>query len=109
MATGDENDVLNRIDTLLPPWYGNQETPVTDGILAAFAKAGSIIYGQYAYSVLQTRIKTATDVFLDLISTDFFGTSLPRLPNESDAQFRNRILINLIRIRGTRYAVTKVL
>ncbi len=109
MATGDQQDVLNRIDMLLPPWYGNAETPVTDGVLAAFAEAGSIIYGQYAYSVLQTRIKTATDIFLDLISTDFFGSGLPRLPNESDTQFRNRILINLIRIRGTRQAISQVL
>lgn len=109
MATGDLQDVVNRINATLPPWFGQDVTPNTTGVVTAFAEAGSIIYGEYAYSVLQTRIKTATDTFLDLISTDFFGNGLPRLANESDGQFRNRILINLIRIRGTRGAIIKVL
>jgi hypothetical protein len=110
MAVGDLADVMQRITVLLPPWFGNGETPDVDGIIAAFAKAGNIIYTQYAYTALQTRIKTATDTNLDLIAVDFFGpTGLLRRTNESDAQYRNRILINLIRIRGTRPAIVNVL
>lgn len=109
MSTGDQQDVANRINATVPPWFGQDVTPNISGAIAAFAKGGSILYDEYAYAVLQTRIKTATDTFLDLISTDYFGSGLPRLPNEGDAQFRNRILINLIRIRGTRGAIIKVL
>lgn len=109
MATGDLQDVVNRVNATLPPWFGQDVTPITTGVINAFAEAGKIIYGEYAYSVLQTRIKSATDTFLDLISQDFFGNQLPRFANESDSQFRNRILINLIRIRGTRQAIIQVL
>lgn len=109
MATGDLQDIVNRINATVPPWFGQDVTPNITGAITAFGKAGSTLYSQYAYTVLQTRIKTATDTFLDLISTDYFGSELPRLANEADAQFRNRILINLIRIRGTRGAIVKVL
>lgn len=110
MSIGDQSDVEQRIETLLPPWFGDAETPTVDGIIAAFANAGSTLYSQYAYTKLQTRIKTATDVNLDLIAQDYFGpTGLLRRTNESDAQYRNRILINLIRIRGTRPAIVSVL
>jgi hypothetical protein len=61
------------------------------------------------YAKAQLRIATASDGFLDVISADFFGTTLPRKTNESDAAFRNRIIINLFRERATRKAVTQVL
>ena len=46
------------------------------------------VYGLTAYARLQTRIATATDGFLDLISFDFFGRRCPGKPQESDAAFR---------------------
>lgn len=103
MATGDKQDFLNRLIAIMPPWYGDPTTdPILSGLLTGYAELGAIIYSQYAYSANQTRIKTASDIFLDLISADFFGVQLPRGNGEADIQYRQRLLNNLLSIKGTR-------
>ena len=67
--------------------------------LSGPAWALSQIYALIQYAVLQTRIATATDGFLDLISYDFFGGNLPRRSQEKDNPFRARILATLLRPR----------
>jgi len=108
MATGDQADILQRIKATLPRWFGDNTT-IIDALLEGLAWAGSFVYSLWAYAKLQTRIKTATDGWLDMIAADFFGTMLRRSANQSDASFRTRIIINLIRERATRYAIIKVL
>ncbi|MGC7986177.1 hypothetical protein ACP3XM_25370, partial [Salmonella enterica] len=63
----------------------------------------------WAYAKLQTRIKWATDGWLDMIAADFFGDTLLRKKGQGDSSFRNRIIINLSRGRGTRPAMIQVL
>lgn len=110
MAIGDQNDIINRLKATYPKWYGDDTTPLLDGLTAAYGWAGSFIYSLYLYSKLQTRIKTATDDFLELIANDFFGNGIfPRNQDETDTSYRNRILVNLIRERGTRNGIIKVL
>lgn len=112
MATGDSNDVFARLKAALPQrWFGStsDSMPVVDSVLAAATTALSFIYSLYAYAVLQTRIKTATDSWLDLIAADFFGTSIQRKANQSDASFRATIIANMFRERATRNAIIKVL
>ncbi len=108
MAIGDQSDVFNRLKSVVPRWFGDT-APVRDALLQGFAQAGSFIYSLYAYSKLQTRIKTATDGWLDMIAADFFGTWLLRKAGQSDAVFRNWIIVNLLRERATRYSIQKVL
>lgn len=108
MATGDQNDVFSRIKATLPPWFGST-TPILDAVTQGLAWAGSFIYSLYAYAKLQTRIKTATDGWLDMIAADFFGTTLLRAANQTDTSYRARILINIIRERATRNAIVRVL
>lgn len=57
----------------------------------------------------QTRIATATDVWLDIIAQDFFGDRLIRRTGQDDAVFRNRIRRELFRERGTRGAIVAAL
>lgn len=108
MATGDQNDILQRLKGTLPRWFGDS-TPILDALLQGLASAGAFVYSLWAYAKLQTRIKTATDGWLDMIAADFFGSSLLRAANQSDASFRARIIINLIRERATRAGLVKVL
>lgn len=108
MATGDQSDFLARLKATLPSWFGDS-SPILNAVLSAFAWAASFVYGLITYATLQTRIKTATDDFLDLLSADFFGAALPRKTNETDAQFRARILVYLFRERGTRGALKTIL
>ena len=96
MATGDQSDILRRLKSTLPRWFGDSTT-ILDALLQGLAWAASFVYSLWAYAKLQTRIKTATDGWLDMIAADFFGSSLLRTANQSDASFRALIIINLIR------------
>jgi len=107
--TGDTPDMLSRLKATLPSRWFADTTPVLDGLLTGLAATWSWLYGALAYTKLQTRIATATDSFLDAITTDFFGLRLPRRPAEPDAAFRPRIQRELLRARDTRAAVIVVL
>ena len=110
MAVGDQSDIYRRLRGYLPPWFGDEaDTPIINGVLNGLAYGGSYVYGLLSYARLQTRIKTATDGWLDMIAADFFGNALPRAANQSDESFRARILINLLRERATRAGLIKVL
>lgn len=108
MATGDQQDIIRRIKATLPNWF-TDSTPYLDGLLAGFASVWSFIYSLYSYAALQTRIRTASDGWLDMIAADFFGTAVTRKPGQSDASFLNAIIINMFRERGTHSAVIKIL
>lgn len=106
---GDKEDIISRIKHLLPNGWFHDETPILDALLAGPAYAFAFVYGLIQYTKLQTRISTATDYFLDLISIDFFGKKLPRRTNEQDSAFRSRILSMLFRERGTRKGIIQAL
>ena len=106
---GDQSDIISRLKALLPHgWFGDS-TPILDGVLAGISNALSQAYALISYARLQTRIATATDAFLDLISFDFFGASLPRKQSETDAAFRTRIQAELLLERGTRKGLIQAL
>jgi hypothetical protein len=102
---GDAADMIARLAALLPlRWFGDV-TPVLSAVLAGLADGWAWLYTMLTYARLQTRIATATDSFLDLISQDFFAASLPRRFGETDASFRSRIQAEMLRPRATRAAV----
>jgi hypothetical protein len=99
---GDQADFQGRLRALLPKtWFPVRNSPNLDASLQGPGWALSSVYAQITYATMQTRIKTATDGWLDIISGDFFGITLPRLTNEQDGQFRARILANLF-VKGPR-------
>lgn len=106
--TGDQPDVLARIKSTMPRWFADA-TPYLDALLSGLAKAWANNYLLYSYAKLQTRIKTASDGWLDLIAGDFFGTRIARKANQTDASFRANIIANLFRERATRAGLIRVL
>ena len=62
-----------------------------------------------AYANLQSRIATATDVFLDMIALDFFNGRIARKSGEPDAALSLRIRREILRPRNTRAAIVQVL
>jgi hypothetical protein len=109
MTTGSQSDILSRIKALLPPWFGDGPTPVLDGIVTGPATTLSFVYALIQYVKTQARIATETGGFLDLASSDFFGTSLPRQPAETDAAFLTRIKAAFFPSRNTVGAMTAAL
>ena len=107
--TGDQDDMYSRLTALLPPgWFGD-ENPVLDALLHGFAQALAWAFTLYLFALAQTRIKTATGGWLDMVALDFFGSGLIRYSSQSDSSYLNRITINLFRERGTRAGMSKVL
>src|ERR1700727_986655 len=103
MATGDQSDMLARLKAVLPSgWFPlsvvgqPSNTPILDGLLSGPAWALSWVYTLIEYANDQTRIATATDVWLDLAALDYFGGNLTRNPGESDSAFSARIRANLL-------------
>jgi hypothetical protein len=108
--TGDQSDFFKRIKARMPSgWFGST-SPILDALLKGVASAFVTVYAAYQYMLAQTRLQTSSDGWLDLSAADYFGESgLPRLANETDAAYRTRIKINIIRERGTRAALVKIL
>lgn len=109
MTVGSQPDILARLKALLPNGWFRDETPVLDTVLNGIASALSAAYGLIQYARLQTRLGTATDAFLDLISLDFLGDTLPRKSGESDAAFRARIRAALFPEKATREGMRRTL
>lgn len=101
-------DFLSRLKGTLPKWFSDS-SPILDAVLSGYSWAASFVYGLIQYATNQTRIATATDDFLDLIAADFCGAAVVRKTNETDAQFRARILTNLLRERVTRNSIKTIL
>lgn len=100
--------MFDRLKAALPPSWFTGDTPVIDSILQGFAWCASLISDNISEAKKQTRIKTASGGFLDMISGDFFGDALPRLQDEADFMFSLRILNNLLREKATFAAVYNV-
>jgi hypothetical protein len=103
--TGDQSDMLGRIKAVLPVRWFSDSTPVLDGVLSGLAWAWSCIYSLLRYVQIQTRIATATDVWLDVVANDFFGNRLLRRAGESDDAFRSLIQSSLLQEHGTRQSI----
>ena len=110
MATGDQNDILARLQKLSPlGWFIEGLADIRDALLAGLAIGIAYIYTALEYVRLQTRISTATGGWLDMIAGDFLGDTLPRATNQSDASYRARVLAVIFRERCTRGALSQVL
>jgi hypothetical protein len=104
--TGDQNDIVNRLKSVLPAqWFGDV-TPIFDALLNGLANAWAGLFQALNIVGLQARIATATGVFLDIASTDYFGAAMLRRGGESDADFSARLRSNLLAGRATRSAVS---
>jgi hypothetical protein len=109
-GVGSQADILNRLQRLMPPgWFAVGATPIRDALLAGIANAFAFVFSLFAYLKLQTRVATATDGFLDLISFDFFGNALPRAASQLDPSYRASIQASLFPRRNTRTAIIGVL
>jgi hypothetical protein len=103
--TGDSSDILARFKAVLPIRWFSDSTPILDSLLSGLAWAWSWAYSLLDYVRMQTRIATATDVWLDVIAGDLFGSRLQRDAGQSDDAFRALIESSLLREHGTRQAI----
>jgi hypothetical protein len=103
--TGDTQDMLARLKMVLPARWFADVTPVLDALLGGVAVAWSGLYALLGYVRTQTRIATASGIFLDIAAVDYLGNSLPRRSGEGDGAYSARIRGALLAPRATRQAV----
>jgi hypothetical protein len=103
--TGDKDDIIWRIRSVIPTGWFADQSPVLDALLAGFAASWCGLYALANYALKQTRIGTSSHFWLDLSAFDFFGPALRRLPGQSDESFRGYIQGNLLREKATRRSV----
>jgi hypothetical protein len=94
-----------RIRAVLPVRWFADSTPMLNGLLSGLGWMWSWAYSILYYVRMQTRIGTATDVWLDVIASDFFGERLQRRVGQSDDAFRALIQSGLLREHGTRQSI----
>jgi hypothetical protein len=107
MTIGSQEEIYRRLVGYLPRWFGD-DPPYLGALLQGIAYSMAFVYSLIQYAKLQTRILTATDGWLDMISSDFFGGTVSRTFGQTDSNFRNVILANMFRERGTRKSVVDI-
>lgn len=105
---GSADDFFYRIKALLVNWFGGASS-ILDALIHGLSSGLAFFYTQYIYASNQIRLKTASGSWLDILANDFFGNSLLRARNQSDASFRKKLQLNLFRERGTRKAINDIL
>lgn len=105
-TTGDADDMMRRLKSLLPYRWWAYIAPIRDAVLGGVVAALVWVYSFYDYVKRQTRILTATEFNLDLIAWDFFGGKFKRKPGQNDAFFRIAIIQEILRPRATRPGMT---
>jgi len=103
---GDLTDIVGRLSVVLPKRWFAERSPNLSAVLTSIATPWAWFYALVTYVICQTRLNTATDDWLDLISYDYFGTELTRRSNEPDLIFRARIQAALLWEAATRSAVS---
>jgi hypothetical protein len=104
--TGDPADMASRLWAVLPKRWFSEQSPNLSAILQSIATPWAWLHNIITYVIAQTRVSTATDTWLDLISYDFFGNLLGRKLNEPDLSYRVRVKAALVREAATRSAVS---
>ena len=103
---GDLADFVCRLRAVLPKRWFAEQSPNLQSVLTGMATPWVWLYSVINYVIGQTRLLTATEDWLDLISNDYFGPLLKRKPNEFDISYRNRIRLALLQEAATRTGVS---
>jgi hypothetical protein len=96
--TGSLADIVSRLWAVLPKRWFAEQSPNLSAVLRSLATPWAWLHDMIRYVIIQTRVSTATDTWLDLISYDFFGNVLIRKLNESDSSYRARVKAALLRL-----------
>lgn len=103
---GDLSDIVFRLWSALPKGWFTAQGPNLTAILTALATPWVWLYNLLDYVQAQTRVATATDIWLDIASQDYLGQTCLRNPSESDNAYRSRIKSALLCGAATRNAIS---
>ncbi|MDE2318398.1 MAG: hypothetical protein KGK02_01720 [Rhodospirillales bacterium] len=99
---GDVADMTGRIKQMLPARWFADDAPVLGAVLSGLGQAWASLYALLQQVKAQTRIFTATGIFLDIASQDYCDTEVPRRAGEADMAFSARLRTKMLAPRATR-------
>lgn len=102
----DRPSIQSRLRSLLPKGWFPDAAPNLDAILASLATTWSWIAALICAVRSQSRLETASGLWLDFAARDYLGTALARKIGESDTAFRQRISDSILLRTTTRLALT---
>ncbi len=108
MATGDQADMVGRLQRLLPQgWFPSDLTtaPVLNAVLNGFAGALAQSYSLITFALSAVLNTTAQNIWLDIKAQDYLGSSVQRRTQESDHSFRGRMTAAIFPPGATRAAL----
>jgi hypothetical protein len=105
----DITGLLARLKAVLPVGWFADDTPILDAVLSGIASAWEGMFSLLNSVNQQSRIATASGIFLDIAAQDYFGDALTRRAAEADSAYSVRIQQNLVRTRATRTGVIEAL
>jgi hypothetical protein len=94
-----------RLKALLPTGWFSDQTPVLDAVTLGMGTLWVGLIGLIDTVRAQTRIATASGVFLDWAALDYCGTAVSRRAGESDSAFSARLRASVLAPRATRAAL----
>lgn len=101
--------IMQRVRALLPNgWFGDA-TPVLDAVTSGTGALWAGVAALIAVVRAQSRIATASGVFLDLAAGDFCGGAVRRRAGEGDAVFSARLRAAILTSRATRSALVRAI
>jgi hypothetical protein len=101
--------LLMRLKAVLPVRWFADDTPILDAVLTGVASAWVEAFALLNIVNQQSRIETASGIFLDIAAQDYFGSTLTRRAAEADVAYSARIQQHLVRTRATRVGVIQAL
>jgi hypothetical protein len=108
MATGDTLDILARVKRLIPGRWFAWVAPLRDGVLGGLSDCAANLYSFIIYARKQTRLATATGIWLDILCYDFLRRHLLR-GGTTDDVFRKVIQATILQERVTRKGMISAL
>lgn len=108
MATGDTLDILARVKRLIPFRWFQWAAPLRDAIIGGLSDCAANGYSFILYARQQSRLATATGIWLDILCYDFLRRHLLRR-GTNDTVFRNVIQATILQERVTRFGMSQAL
>jgi hypothetical protein len=108
MATGDSADILARVKRLIPSRWFQWAAPLRDGVLGGLSDCAAALYSFIVYVRTQSRLATATGIWLDIFCYDYLRRFLLR-QGRNDTLFRAIIRATILQERVTRQGMRAVL
>ena len=105
---GDIADMLARLKMVLPARWFADGRPFWMRCWVVWRRPGRDLRAAEPVQA-QTRLATASGIFLDIAAQDYLGRALPRRAGEADAAFSARLRANLLAPRATRAGLVEAL